>query len=288
MVTPQNWIEIKIRTTSETDDIISNFLFEIGCTGCHSTEDGLKAYFDEKVPSIEIVEKLKTYLNELSELGFDVSGHDIDVDIIGNRDWNAEWKKTLKPIYIFPDVIIKPSWIELTAPDNALVIRMDPKMAFGTGTHATTQLVMKLMRSQLKRAQRVLDIGTGSGILSILAVLLFRCSVIAFDIDPMAVATAKENCIENGVSDNVRLFIGTIESLKKTGFDVILANINRLEIERIIPAINDRIKPGGTIILSGILTEEENLIQIALNKLNYKSLIKSIQEEWLGLALQMP
>ncbi|MBD3290830.1 50S ribosomal protein L11 methyltransferase [candidate division KSB1 bacterium] len=288
MVTPRKWTEIRIRTTPETEDIISNFLFEIGCTGCQSDEDGLKAYFDESVSSFKIVEKLKAYLSELSKLGFDVSGHDIDVEILNNRDWNAEWKKTLKPIHVFPDVIIKPSWIELTPPENALIIKMDPKMAFGTGTHATTQLMMKLMRSKVERAKRVLDIGTGSGILSILAVQLFHCRVVAFDIDPIAVSTAKENFIENEVIDSVQLFAGTIDSLKKSRFDVILANINRIEIEKLVPGFKELINPGGVVILSGILTEEEELILKSLNRLNYNSKMKSIQEEWLGLALQMP
>lgn len=285
MVIPQNWIEIKIRTNPETEEIISNFLFEIGCTGCSGEDDYLKAYFDETATSIEIMEKLSTYLSELAALGFDVSGHDIDVDVIANRDWNAEWKKSLKPIYIFPDLIIKPSWVEFTAPENATVITMDPKMAFGTGTHATTQLVMKLMRSRVNHAERVLDIGTGSGILSIMAAKLLNCQLTAFDIDPIAVITAKENCVENGVIDSVRLFAGTLANLKEVQFDVILANINRVEIEKLLPEIPRYIKAGGIIILSGILAEEDKLIQKSLNNLHYKTLIKSIQDEWLGFVV---
>ncbi len=287
MVIPKNWIEIKIKTNPDTEEIISNFLFEIGCTGCHSEDYYVKAYFDETATSIEIVKKLNTYLNELSELGLEVSGHDIDVEVIANCDWNAKWKKTLKPIHVFPDVIIKPSWVEFTARENALVIKMDPQMAFGTGTHATTQLVMRLLRSHVIQAERVLDIGTGSGILSIMAVKLFNCQLIALDIDPIAVMTAKENFIENGVIDSIQLFTGTLDSLKELEFDVIMANINRVEIEKILPEFPRYIRAGGLVILSGILAEEDKLIQKSLNKLRFKTLIKSIQDEWLGLVLEI-
>ena len=287
MVIPKNWIELKIRTNPDTEEIISNFLFEIGCTGCSSEDDYLKAYFDETTSASEIVEKLNTYLEELSALGIEISGHDIDVEVIANRDWNSEWKKTLKPIYIFPDLIIKPSWVKFTVPENAVVIKMDPKMAFGTGTHATTQLMMKLMRSQVSDAERVLDVGTGSGILSVVAVKLFGCQVIAYDIDPVAVIAARENCIENEVVDAVHLFSGTLDCLKKSEFDLILANINRVEIEKLLPELPRYIKSDGLVILSGILAEEDRLIQKSLNKFNFKTLIKSIQDEWMGLVVKM-
>lgn len=281
----QNWIAVKIATTEDAEETISSFLIENGSVGCSIENDVLIAYFDESQWTATLNQRITDFLIKLREAGFRIPKGNVVGKKFINRDWNAEWKRSLKPIYVGPDLIIKPSWTELKDTDeNALVVELDPQMAFGAGSHATTQLMLRLIRSQLDDPKRILDIGTGSGILAITAAKLFRCQVVANDIDPSAVETARENARKNHVAERIHLFTGTIDSLIVTQFDAILANINRTEIEKIFPFVPQLLKVDGILLLSGILIEEEKIINELLNKINFKALLFVKQDEWLGIA----
>lgn len=286
MVKSLKWLQIKIPVNSETEDAISNYLFENDSVGCYVSEHILYAYFKIHDWNHIKTKNLNNYLNELSELGFHIDLQRLEISEIEDEDWNARWKKSLKPIFILPDLIIKPTWIRFSPPENALVIEIDPQMAFGTGSHATTQLMLTLMKSYIRPNQRVLDIGTGSGILAIAAVKLYVSTVIAFDIDPVATSTAKINASLNNVSQQVHLFTGAIDCLARGAFDLILANINRQEITKLLPVIPNLLNPEGYLILSGILIDEEDLILKTLNNFNLNTLTISRKNEWLGLVVK--
>jgi len=286
MAGPKIWYGIKISITPETEEAITNFLFEIGGVGCSVMDDVLMAYFAEKDWDDHQYQRLSNYLQELSDLGFDIDRQKIEVTEIPEKDWHAAWKKSLTPIFVSPNIIIKPTFIELPPSEKALVIEIDPQMAFGSGAHATTQLMLRLMQTHVQSCQSVLDIGTGSGILAIAAVKLWDSEVIACDIDPIAAVTARENAHANNTAQRSTIFTGTIDCLVRKRFDLILANITRSEIVKLIPLMVDRLTPGGTIILSGILVEEEDKLLRFLNNFHFRSFTNLQQDEWLGIVIK--
>lgn len=281
----KKWLEIKVPVNTEVEDTISNYLFENGSVGCYTSEDILFTYFKKSDWNCVKFQKFKNYLKELSDLGFYVNAQNIKINELEDQDWNVRWKESLKPIFVLPDLIIKPTWSHFTPPKNVLVIEINPQMAFGSGYHDTTQLMLKLMKSFIHPEQRILDIGTGSGILAITAVKLNASKVFACDIDPVAVSTAKMNVSINAVSQNIYLFTGTIDCFANASFDVILININRKEIFKILTGIRDFLNPDGCLILSGLLINEEEILLKTLNNLNFSPLTISRQNEWLGLVI---
>jgi len=286
MLKSKKWVEIKISINPDIEEAVSNYLFENGSVGCYTNGSTLFAYYKSSDWSPDKFQKFEFYLNELSELGFLVNKRNVEVTELEDQDWNAHWRKSLKPIFILPDIIVKPTWVHFAPPKDATIIEIDPQMAFGSGVHATTQLMLKLMKSYVNHNQKILDIGTGSGILSIAAAKLGVSTIFACDIDPIAVFTAKANASINNVSQKINLCAGTIDCFTNYSFDVILANINRKAILNLLSETSKLLNPGGSLILSGILIEEEHIILKALNNLKFITLIKKQQDEWSGIVAQ--
>jgi len=205
------------------------------------------------------------------------------VDKILDKDYNAEWKKSLKAIEIDPGLIIKPSWINLeSVKPGDLIIEIDPQMAFGSGMHATTQLVLRLMHRHWNKYDSVVDIGTGSGILAIAAAKMGCDRVVAFDNDPVAVFTAQENIIRNGAYRTISLFVGTIDSLRRLDASLVVMNINRTVIIEISERIGAMMSPGEYLILSGVLNTEGDIIRRRFSELRYSLVDQQHCDEWIA------
>lgn len=280
-----SWIEVSLPVTFEMEETISNFFFELGADGCYIFENDLRAYFKYSGWNKDKYLQLISYLTQLKELNFPVQPDYIHLEEIENKDWNAIWKKSIKPIEIAGRIVIKPSWSDYQPPAGFNTIEIDPQMAFGTGTHATTQLVLKLLLKYIRSHDRIVDIGAGTGILSIAAAQLSKGEIVAFDNDPIAAETAKQNFVKNHVDDKIDLFCGTLDALKPVPFDLILANINRTIILLYLNKMHQHLTPSGTMILSGILIDERDKVLNGLeNRFNV------IQEEqlgeWLGLVVR--
>lgn len=277
------WIEVSLPVTIETEDAITNFLFELGALGCYNREDIIFAYFlcwgEEKK------EQFRLYLHQLEELHFPVQANNIQIKKIENQDWNERWKQSLMPIEIGDKIVIKPSWIAIEPSPSKKIIEIDPQMAFGTGVHETTQLMLKLLIDQIGATERIMDIGTGTGILAIAAALLVNTQVIAFDNDPIATITAQENCIKNNVSGRIHLFCGTIDAVKNITFDLILANINRSIIIESLSKIFRCLSHTGLAIFSGILIEEKTPVIEHIERHGFKIVKELEQGEWAGLVV---
>ena len=191
---------------------------------------------------------------------------DIEVINVSDEDWANSWKKYYHPIKAGDRIVIVPAWEEYDKKENELILKMDPGMAFGAGTHETTRLVIKEIEKYIKPDQTVLDVGTGSGILSSAASLLGSSSVNAYDIDPTAVRIAKENAAENGCS-NIKVDVSDLLSnVEKKQYDLICANIVADIIIRMSKDLYKFAHEGTVFIASGILTERREEVLEAMKK----------------------
>lgn len=172
------------------------------------------------------------------------------------RDWRDSWKRYYRPLRIGGHLVIKPSWAKHEVRAGDTVIEIDPGMAFGTGQHPTTAMCLRALESRLRPGDRVLDVGAGTGILAIAAARLGAERVLALDIDPQAVKSARENAAANGVAGAIEVREGTLpDGIERESFDLIVANISSVTIERLAPAFAAALRDGGRLIASGFLDD---------------------------------
>ena len=209
---------------------------------------------------------------------------EISFEGVCNEDWAESWKKYYKPIRL-GKITIVPAWEKYEAEKEEIILRMDPSMAFGTGTHETTRLVIELMQDNIKGSERVLDMGCGSGILAICASKLGARSCSAYDLDPDAVRVARENVEANG-ADNITC--GTSDLFKSVDlsqgrYDLILANIVADIILRMLPEMDAYLAENGKIILSGIIESRAEEIYKALTENGYRAVMQKQENDWLAI-----
>ena len=236
---------------------------------------------EEKNP-LEYREFLST---RLPALGIDGV---IDLEGMNEDDWAESWKQYYKPVPL-GKVTIVPAWEEYEAKDGEVIIRMDPGMAFGTGTHETTRLVIRLMQDLIVGGERVLDVGTGSGILSICASKLGAKSCNAYDIDPVAVKVARENAIADGC-DNITVGVSDLlrgVDLEGGKYDFCVANIVADIIIRMLPDVTKYVKNASPLILSGIIGERADEVRAAVISHGF-TVEKEIKEnDWVGMLVRI-
>ena len=195
----------------------------------------------------------------------------IDEKHVNQAYWEQIWKTHFSILPILDKLVIKPVWQELDDKDDRIVINLDPGMAFGTGHHPTTRMCLEELSKQELTGKSILDIGSGSGILSIAAVKLGALSCIGIDIDENAIDSALNNIEMNGVSENITLQTGVLDDLDSTfKYDVIVANITAQIIINLVPSISSYLKPNGIVITSGILSELFPEVENIFNQLGFE------------------
>lgn len=277
-----SWMLLSIPVNDDTRDLISSFLFTAGVAGVVDQGDHLDAYFQKEHERRR--QEVIAYLQDLREQGLAAEPDNVTGQAIADQDWNREWKKNYHPVRVGKRLLIRPSWEPVPPDAPACVIEIDPEMAFGTGTHATTQLCLRLLEDHLRPGQTVLDVGTGTGILAIAAAKLGASRVFAFDVDEVAVETAIKNAQVNQVEQQIIFSVDTMDSFQAPPqpFDWLIANINRDQIVKMLPAMTRTCNYPMMIILSGILVEEENLVKEVLHNYNLELCEISSQQEWLA------
>ncbi|NUN71344.1 MAG: 50S ribosomal protein L11 methyltransferase, partial [Bacteroidetes bacterium] len=203
---------------------------------------------------------------------------------IAHRNWNEEWERTIRPIHVSDRFIITPSWHPVEPEPGKTVIVIDPKMTFGTGYHETTRLMMRLMEQFIRPSQRVLDVGTGTGILAIGAAMLGATNVIGVDIDEWSLENGIENAERNNVREAIDIRIGSLESVPEREFDVILANIIRNTILELLDTMLAAMAPSGTLLLSGLLATDRSTIEHALQERGCRVLTVLQENDWIAMA----
>ena len=238
------------------------------------------------VPEERSFLEYKTFLEaRFPALGIDVK---IEVDGVDEDDWAESWKQYYKPVYL-GRITVVPAWEEYTAKDGEIIVRMDPGMAFGTGTHETTRLVIRLMQDELVGGERVLDVGTGSGILSICASKLGAGHCNAYDIDPVAVKVAEDNAKSDGCTN---ITVGVSDLLKGVDlsggkYDFCVANIVADIIIRMLPDVRAYLKEGAPLILSGIIGERAAEVREAVLKQGFTVEKEISENDWIGMLVRV-
>ena len=274
------WIEIKIDIPSENAEDVSVHLIDLGSNGVitqdkESDKTSLTACF----PSEEALYKTAEIKNHLDNLGlkYDITSKDLK-----DTDWETNWKKFFKPEKVTDRIVVKPTWEDYESKGSEIVIEIDPKMAFGTGTHQTTKGCLKLIEEAVSRGNilSMLDVGTGSGILAIAAAKLGIPKTIAIDTDKEALKVANENISLNKVENYVRTAAITIDRIA-VRFNLAAANITADEIVKLSSYLKDRIDKGDYLILSGILTSQKEAIRDSFKDLALEK--ELIDGEWVSL-----
>ncbi|MDX9714532.1 MAG: 50S ribosomal protein L11 methyltransferase [Dissulfurispiraceae bacterium] len=249
------YLNIKIKSSENAREPLTALLHDLGMKGIHE-DSMINAYFDEDIDSRLICARIK----ELeSFLKFDDPDTFMDTEVcfLPDTDWNEEWKKSFFPINIGKKLVITPPWLKRDQ-GNRIEVIVDPAMAFGTGHHETTARCLQLIEnlSECLQMSSFLDLGTGTGILSIAASKLGCKRVVAVDNDTAAIEAAEKN-IANNKLDNIALITGTIDNTSGE-FELIAANIISETLILMAEKIIQRLSPGGSLILSGMISGQED------------------------------
>ena len=316
------WIESNIYTTTEGIEPLCGRLYAVGLNGVQITdaadfndfienETQYWDYIDESLESLKTCETCVTvYLTDDTD-GRELLSHirgtvaelkalddegkfgrlELELKGINEEDWANNWKKYYKPFTLGEKLLIKPEWESLddiSGSEDKVVLSMNPGHLFGTGTHHSTQLCMVELEKYVRKGDRVLDLGCGSGILSILSLLLGAESAVAVDIDPAAPATAMENLAMNGISpDRYQVLVGNViddEGVKASirgGYDVVVANIVADVIIAMSPTAYAATKKGGVFITSGIIGPRGEEVKAAIAAAGFEIAEVHDQSDWL-------
>lgn len=324
------WVRFRIKTVAEAEDIIVSALYDIGLEGAQiedkvpltalekeqmfvdilpdaPEDDGIAylSFFVEKrddgslilqggETDVEtVLEQIRGELEDL-KVFCEIGEGTVTVDETEDIDWINNWKQFFRQFYI-DDILVIPSWEEMKSGDRErLVLHIDPGTAFGTGMHETTQLCIRQLRKYVTEKTELLDVGTGSGILSILALMFGARHAVGTDLDVCAVDAVAQNREANGIApERFELIIGNIitdraiqDRVGYGRYDIVTANILADVLVPLTPVIVNRMKPGGIYITSGIIEDKEETVKEAVRAAGLKLLDVTRQGEWVSVTAQ--
>lgn len=305
------WMEAVVHTTTEGSDLVSDLLVRCGALGTQvmdrkdvaeaNREPSAWELFDEKLVSNmpkdvlvkgwfsqddrKALESLDIELETLKEQssGINFGSLQVEVASVADDDWAESWKRYYKPFRVGSRLIVKPSWEPFTPAGKDIIIEIDPGMAFGTGTHETTNMCMELLETYLEKDMRVMDVGTGSGILAITAAKLGAAEVLGIDVDADAVKVAQENMERNGVEKTAKAVKGDMVRGEAIDSDLVVANLVTGAITVLAEPVKRFLRVGGYFVASGIIREREQEALDAVTGAGFVILERKEQGEWVAL-----
>lgn len=311
------WNKYTLITTTEAEDLISSMMMDVGIEGIEiedkvplseqdksqmfvdilpegPEDDGvarISFYLEPETDNAAVLAAVQKGLDEIRGWGIDVGAGTIEASQTEDKDWINNWKEYFHQFYV-DDILIKPSWEEVQPKDqDKLLIQIDPGTAFGTGMHETTQLCIRQIRKYVTPETLLLDVGTGSGILSIVALKLGASYAFGTDLDPCAISAAVENREVNGIGEEqFQVMAGNImeeETVKETAgyekYHMVVANILAEVLLPLTPVVVKHMKKGGIYITSGIIEEKEDAVVNAVKEAGLELLEVTRQGEWVSV-----
>lgn len=308
-----DWIELTVHTVTEGAEMVSEALMAEGASGTMVEDradipdpdkpNGIWEIIDPNLPNTlpeDVVvhawfepdsrfgDRMRALTERLTalkavEAGVPLGTLKVETQNVRDEDWAEVWKQFYKTFRAGKSLIVKPTWEAYTPQPGDRVIEIDPGMAFGSGTHETTGMCLELLEETLQGGERVIDVGTGSGILAIGAALLGAKDVLAIDIDPVAVRVARENIAHNGLEQVVHAEEGNLLASSDGVCELCVANIIADVICMFAAPLNDHIVPNGLFICSGIIKEREQDVAGALTAAGYTILEVRRKGEWVAM-----
>ncbi|GMA52147.1 ribosomal protein L11 methyltransferase [Alicyclobacillus contaminans] len=247
----------------------------------------MSIYVPESMPETELRERLGAAFNQVASAGLDLGAarETLCLELLDESSWENAWKDGFQPMPIGERLMVVPKWWEDEVQLNGRIpVILEPGMAFGTGTHATTQLCLEALQRVPLNGASVIDVGCGTAVLAIAAAKLGAARVLAIDIDPVATAAARGNVADNNVADVVQVETGDLLSPAAAGqCDLLIANILRDILLRMMPQAAQKVAPGGRIVLSGIVTSQETPIRESLRQHGFIVEDRLVREDWVAL-----
>ncbi len=326
------WVKFRIKTTTEAEDIIISSLYDIGLEGAQiedkipltalekeqmfvdilpevqeddgiaylsffveKKEDGTLEIMGEPTDVDTILANVTAELDDIRDF-MDIGEGTITVDETEDIDWINNWKQYFHQFYI-DDILVIPSWEDVKPEDDEkMVLHIDPGTAFGTGMHETTQLCIRQLRKYITPETKLLDVGTGSGILAILSLMFGAKHAVGTDLDICAIDAVADNCANNGIApEQFEMMIGNIitdkEIQDRVGYecyDIVVANILADVLVPLTPVIVNQLKPGGIYITSGIIDDKEQTVVDAVKAASLEVVEVTYQGEWVSVTSRKP
>lgn len=277
------FFQLNIVSEPALDDENAAFLWMFEPDGMNLENNTVKLFFSELDNSK--TEAIRDALEVSVREGI-LEKFDLSVEELERQNWNEEWQKNLKVLKAGTRFAVKPTFVDYTPSPDEIIIEIDPKMSFGTGEHETTRLILGLLEKYGNNREFVLDAGAGTAILAIAAVKLGSKRAIAFDNDDWCLENGLENVKLNDVESRVEIRICETRDITERGFDLILANIQRDVLLAIAGDLAERQAPGGTLILSGLLITDEEIIKPVYQDLGYRFIDKTGENEWISLVFE--
>ncbi|MGQ9488709.1 MAG: 50S ribosomal protein L11 methyltransferase [Armatimonadota bacterium] len=277
-----HWMELVIRVPAESHEAVAEICRQAGSQGVRLEAEGVVAY----LPATDDLDARMRFLHErlshLPEWGLPgVQG--VEQREVDDAEWGDSWKGFFHVQHVGRRVVIKPSWRDYAPREDEVVVQLDPGMAFGTGQHASTQLCIEFLEELIHKGCTVVDVGTGSGILAIVAAKQGADRVWAGDNDPVAVLTAQKNVARNGVEGTVSVHLAEgCEGAPEC--DLLVANITAEVIEHLLPDFSRCIRCGGWLVVSGIVRERNRRVRELLSRAPWSDVAERERDEWCAFA----
>lgn len=275
------YIEILILASVDANEL-AGLLHQPGLLGVWEDQERVHIYWETEHWTADTQ---KVILHALKHLEISDPEQHIRVNKLPWQNWNTLWARLVKPIRIGQRFLIRPSWESSTYDQPLIELIIDPKQAFGTGHHITTQLVIELMEEIIVGNDLVLDIGTGSGILAMAAIRLGAQDVLGIDTDAMAIQCAQEYALVNSFHEEIRFHVGTLDEIPAQPFDMIFANLDRRTLVNLSKDLHRYAKLDTRLLVSGILIEDMEAVGNALTAFHWSVIESRQREEWAGLHL---
>jgi ribosomal protein L11 methyltransferase len=277
-----NFVEVSIHANVDSGELLA-MLEEDEALGGWENDGILHIYWPDEKWNPAALEDLK---KALAQLGIDSQEAELKILTVPDQDWNAAWAASLHPIRLGRRFRIRQSWHAADPGFDGIELVIDPKRAFGTGYHATTQLVIEWLENNIRGGERVLDVGTGTGILAMSAIRLGAASALGIDNDPVALECAREYAAGNGFGPELELKDSSFDDLDRESFNIVAANLDIRTMPRFCGMLRSLLSDGGLACLSGLQEQDYEEIDAVLDREGYTIIDRRQKEDWLALTVK--